>query len=243
MTKLNQIIAIEKGEKNRAREATTKAHRTSQQESLYSGLSRTYQPRDEEGDQLPSELQHVQHTWQDAVGELREAMSRMLDITATKDWANCTAKADVRVRGQVVLEQVPVTYLLFVEKQLLDVRTYITKLPTLDPSFAWRFDENKAIYITDPTETTRTKKVLKNHIKYEATEHHPAQVETYSEDVVVGTWERVLFSGAMPAVKKKELLGKVNDLIDAVKFAREEANTTTVQDVHVAKAVFDFLFV
>ena len=77
----------------------------------------------------------------------------------------------------------------------------------------------------------------------EATEHHPAQVETYSEDVVVGTWERVLFSGAMPAVKKKELLGKVNDLIDAVKFAREEANTTTVQDVHVAKAVFDFLFV
>jgi hypothetical protein len=31
--------------------------------------------------------------------------------TATKDWANCVAKADVKVDGTVLLEGVPATYL------------------------------------------------------------------------------------------------------------------------------------
>lgn len=242
MTKLNQIVAIEKGEKNKAREALTVAHRKSQQESLFLGLSRTYLPKDEEGEQLPPELQNVQLTWQDAIRELESALTRMLDVSATKDWANCTARAHVKVGTQVVLEEVPVTYLLFLEKQLVDVRTFISKIPTLDPAQTWRFDENKAIYVTEAAQTTRTKKVLKNHIKYEATEEHPAQVETYTEDVVVGTWDRVLFSGAIPAAKKKQLMGRINDLIEGVKFAREEANDVEITDVRVAKAVFEFVF-
>jgi hypothetical protein len=35
-------------------------------------------------------------------------------------------------------------------------------------------------------------------VKAEATEKHPAQVEVYHEDVVVGQWKTVKFSGALP---------------------------------------------
>jgi hypothetical protein len=88
----------------------------------------------------------------------------------------------------------------------------------------------------------RTKKVPRNHVKAEATEKHPAQVEVYHEDVVVGYWRTVKFSGALPAQRVNELLERVEKLQAAVKFAREDANGTEVTDQKPGKKVFDYLF-
>ena len=63
----------------------------------------------------------------------------------------------------------------------------------------------------------------------------------YYEDVQVGTWSTVRFSGAMPAARQRELLARVNALQDAVKIAREEANGLDVTDRHVGGALFDYL--
>ncbi|WP_084483784.1 DUF7873 family protein [Nocardia anaemiae] len=38
--------------------------------------------------------------------------SRLFDVTAAKDWANCEVKADVRVDEEALLAAVPVSYLL-----------------------------------------------------------------------------------------------------------------------------------
>ena len=70
-------------------------------------------------------------------------------------------------------------------------------------------------------------------MKAEATEKHPAQVEVYYEDVVVGHWRTVKFSGALPASRVKELLERVDKLQQAVKFAREEANDSEVTDQQI----------
>ena len=51
-------------------------------------------------------------------------------VLATQDFANCQAKANVVVDGQTILKEVPVTHLLFLEKQLVDLRTFIDGLPT-----------------------------------------------------------------------------------------------------------------
>ena len=90
--------------------------------------------------------------------------------------------------------------------------------------------------------TIRTKKVPRNHVKAEATEKHPAQVEVYYEDVPIGYWTTVKFSGALPARRVNELLERVEKLQQAVKFAREEANGTEVTDQRVGDAVFGYLF-
>jgi hypothetical protein len=68
-----------------------------------------------------------------------------------------------------------------------------------------------------------------------------AQVEVYYEDVTVGFWRTVKFSGAMPAKRVNELLERVEKLQEAVKFAREEANNAETSEQKVGEAVFKFL--
>lgn len=163
-------------------------------------------------------------------------------MTATKDWANCTARADVKVEGRVLVADVPVAYLLFLEKQLGEINTLVRKLPVLDASEAWAQDPSTDDWKTEAVRTVRTKKVPRNHVKAEATDKHPAQVDVYYEDIPVGYWTTVKFSGALPARRVNEILDRVEKLQQAVKYAREEANSADVVDQRVGDAVFGYLF-
>src|SRR5215470_12455716 len=240
--KLNQIIAVEKGIKSRSFQDLTEAHHQLQKQTVLSGISRTYKPRDEEGEQLPPESTKVQVKAQDIIRQTVDVLTKLFDATATKDWANCKAKADVVVDGQTLLKDVPATYLLFLEKQLTDLHTFIKKLPVLDASETWTFDASADCWATEPVQTLRTKKVPRNHVKAEATEKHPAQVEVYYEDVTVGFWRTIKYSGALPAQRVNELVDRVEKLQQAVKFAREEANSLEVEDVKVGDTIFKYLF-
>lgn len=242
VSKLNQIIAVEKGAKARAQRDLTDVYHRLQKSPLLSGISRTYQPNDDEGEALPPESTKVQVKAEETLADAAHALTRLFDVTATKDWANCEARADVTVDGDTILADVPVSYLLFLEKQLTDLNTLIEKLPVLDAAEAWSFDESADVWRTEPVKTTRTKKVPRNHILYEATTEHPAQVHMYTEDIVVGTWTKVAFSGAMPARRVNELRERVEKLQRAVKFAREEANGAEVTDRRVGGQVFGYLF-
>ncbi|MFI6416726.1 hypothetical protein ACIBG6_04720 [Streptomyces sp. NPDC050842] len=241
-TKLNQIIAVEKGVKSRAHQDLTTAHHGLQKPALLAGISRTYQPKDEEGEQLPPESTLVQVKAEDVLRDTARALTRLFDVTATKDWANCEARADVTVDGRVLVGQVPVAYLLFLEKQLTDINTFVRKLPVLDAAESWTQDPSTDAWKTEVVRTVRTKKVPRNHVKAEATDKHPAQVDVYYEDVPVGYWTTVKFSGALPARRVNELLERVEKLQQAVKFAREEANSAEVTDQRVGDAVFGYLF-
>lgn len=241
-TKLNQIIAVEKGVKSKSYADLTTAHHDVQKQALLSGISRTYQPKDEDGEHLPPESTKVQLNAEHILTRTAANLTRLFDITATKDWANCQAVADVMVDGQTLIAGAPVSYLLFLEKQLTDLLTFVKKLPVLDASETWAHDPSTDSWRTEPVRTLRTKKVPRNHVKAEATEKHPAQVEIYFEDITVGTWTTTKFSGALPAQRVHELEARVEKLAHAVKFAREEANGFEVADQRVGEAVFGFLF-
>jgi hypothetical protein len=178
----------------------------------------------------------------DVLRKTAAVLTRLFDITATKDWANCAARADVVVDGRTLLREVPVAYLLFLEKQLTDLYTFVKKLPLLDAAEDWRFEESADYWRTEPVRTIRTKKVPRNHVKAEVTEKHPAQVEVYYEDIAVGYWTTVKFSGALPARRVNELLDRVEKLQHAVKFAREEANSMEITDQRTGEVVFGYLF-
>jgi hypothetical protein len=242
MPKLNQIIAIEKGVKNQTFQELTEVHHALMRTNQLSGISRSYTPKDEEGEQLPPESTRVQVRAEEAIERMVATMTKLFDITATKDTANCHAKADVVVDGNVLLSDVPATYLLFLEKQLVDIHTFVSKLPVLDAAENWVRDNNADSWATEPTQTLRTKKIPRNHVKAEATAHHPAQVEVYYEDVTVGTWRTVKFSGALPAKRVNELAQRVKTLQEAVKFARETANSVEAKEVKVGEALFGYLF-
>jgi hypothetical protein len=241
VTQLNQIIAIEKGVKGKAQRAVTDLYHEAQKTQLFGGISRTYRPKDDAGDMLPPESTLVQLKADVFLEKLGDDLTRLFDVTATKETANTTAKADVLIDGDVLLKGVPVTYLLFLEKQLTDVRTFISKLPTLDPAVQWHWDSAVGAWATDAVETHRSKKVPRVLVKAAATDKHPAQVDVWQEDVIDGYWSTIKFSGALPVDRVNQLLERVDKLSDAVKFAREAANSVPVTDVKIGDIVFGYL--
>ena len=242
MPKLNQIIAIEKGTKQRVFRFLSDTYKTFQKPALFNGLARTYSKKDDDGEDYPDESKRVQYDNDALLQEIADQMTELFDVTATKDWANCEAKADITVDGTTLLEGVPATYLLFLEKQLSNLKDEINKLPELDPSYDWALDGATSLWKSNPVYTSKTKKVHKPIVKYDATEHHPAQTELITVDEVVGTWTTVQHSGAIEAPRKKVLQRRLQKLIDAIKFAREEANGSEATKKKVAGPLFEYIF-
>jgi hypothetical protein len=243
MPKLNQIIAIEKGIKSQAYAAVTLLHKAIQKPDLFNGFSKDYSPKgDDEDEKLPSERKRVQYNVTEVLRAVERETTQLMNITARKDYTNCVAKATVMVNGHTIIKDAPVSYLLFMEKQLNDMRAVVTELPVLDENETWHQDANSGLYKAEATQTHRTKKVQKPLVLYPATAEHPAQTQVMTEDIIAGFWSQVKQSGAMPKPKKQALLQRVDVLQQAVKQARESANMTDeVPSGDPGKAVFTYL--
>lgn len=242
MTKLNQIIAVEKSVRATKENALTQAYHTIQKAPLFAGIVKTYQPKDEEGDQLPGDKQLVQQNVEQVIDDLVDPIVRLIDLTVTKDTNNGVAVADIRIGDRVLAAKVPVTTLLWLEKQIVDYRTFVSKLPVLDPETHWTENPQTGLYESDPIQTVRQKKVAKFITTAPATDKHAAQVVRETEDVIEGMWTTVRLSGAITSQRKADLLAKVTLLAEAVKVAREEANSMTVTDVKIGAGIVAYLF-
>ena len=241
MAKLNQIVAVEKGVKSRVYGEFTELHKASQKAELFTGFSKNYRKKDEESEDYPPEQKKVQLESGELLSQVSKLLTELIDVSATKDYANCHASADVVVDGQVLIKDAPVPFLLFLEKQLSDLRTFVEKLPVLDSADDWQSDPNSGLYKTAPIATHRTKKVQKPVVMYDATDKHPAQTQLITEDVLVGYWDTVKQSGALPIPRKRLLVERIEALVQAVKFAREQANGAEAPEQKVAGAIFSYL--
>jgi hypothetical protein len=245
-TLLNQIIAVRATVKGDTDKKLTLYDHLLLKNALLVGHSRTYTPKDDDGFRLPAESSNVQVKAELILREVADDMTKLFDVTAAMDWSNQHARADVVLLGGeqpvTLLSDVPVSYLMFLEKQLSNIETLIRKLPVLDPTENWTFDPTRDVYKTEPVATVKSAKVRRNNVLAPATDRHPAQVESYSEDVPVGTWSTTKFSGALPAQRVNKMLNRVTALMQAVKFAREQANMVEVVDSRPGRRVFDYLF-
>lgn len=243
MAKLNQIIAVEKGIKARVYGEITDLNKAIQKPELFNGFSKTYKKKDEDGEDLPPEKKRVQFSTVEIFRSVERLSSELMEVTARKDWTNCEAKGDVMVDGKTIVVGAPVSFLLFMEKQLTDLRTFVGNVPVLDEAEAWSMDINSGLYKTEPTSTHRTKKIAKPIVLYPATPEHPAQTQMVAEDVIAGFWQQEKHSGAMPKPEKEAIAERVEKLLRAVKEAREAANVhDEVWTPNVGIAVFGYIF-
>ena len=239
---LAQMIAVEREAKGRKTGAVTKMFRELSRPEPLAGLTRTYRPRDaEDQDLLPPEIKNVQVKAEDILTQISGELTDLFDIVATRETGNAEARADVVIGETTILRDVPVTYLLFLEHQLKDLGTIMAKLPVLDPSKEWVYAPATSVYRTGVETTIRTKKVPKAFTRHPGTEKHAPQVDLLQEDVLVGYWDRTLFSGALPSDRVLLLQRRVAALARAVKVAREQANSTRVKQVKVGAAIFDYI--
>lgn len=240
--RLHQLLAVEKDIKNEGVRVLTNFYQRAEKAPLLSGIARRYRPVTDEGEKLPPESTIVQLRIEESFPEIQGAMTKLFDLVLSKEDANQSAKADIVVDGMVLVAGVPVCALLFLEKQFTDLSTMVDKLPVLDPSERWEKDSAQNCWATIPVETHRTKKIPRPFVKSPATDKHPAQVEVVHEDEVVGYWNTTKFSGAIPADRKAMLKTRVAKLRQAIKVAREDANTARVGERKMGDALFNYLF-
>ena len=224
MAKLNQIIAIEKGVKAQVIGNVDKIDKVVQKPDLFNGFIKTYQKRDEDGEDLPAERKKVQFNSTSTLQVIAFHLAELMDLTARKDFTNCEAKAPVEIDGTEILPACPVSFLLFLEKQLTDLRTLIGRMPLLDEAESWTKDHESGLWKTDEVRTHRTKKVQRPLVMYPHSPEHPAQTQLITEDIIAGFWVQIKHSGAMPKTEQTKILSRVEKILHAVKQAREKAN-------------------
>lgn len=239
--RLSQIIAVANGQRTRTQESVTEIYKQVQKPVLFDGLVRAYKPKREDEHALPPEQKNIRCTWKGCLEAAIKHWTKLLNVMATQDTANCSARGTIKIDGLVILADVPVTHLLFLEKHIVDVRTFLRHLPVLDAAENWKWDANKSCFVTEADRKIRTRKVPKALVRYPATDKHPAQTERFDEDIVVGEWETTLVSGRIPQEDKEKMLERVDKLIEGIKLARESANTSAAPAVEVARPLFDYV--
>lgn len=242
MAKLNQIVAVVAGKKTRVEKEFGDLNKTAQKPDLFNGLIRQYQSVEENGEELPSEQKIAQQAVTEVIKSARTILTGIIDAVATQEFGNCETAADIVVDGAVILSKVPVTVLLYLEKQLNDLHTFTGNLPVLDPSERWTLNSQTGQYETDVTKTVRTRKVQKPIVLYPATEQHPAQTQLVTEDITAGYWSTRKFSNAIAGTARKAIVDRIERLREAVKVAREDANSADVPDRQIASQVLTYVF-
>jgi hypothetical protein len=247
MTALHQIIAVERGVVADAEKKVADIRHVlaiGGDNDPLTGISKVYESRQgEEGDQLPAQSRRVQLTVPELLGHVRSHLTRLFDVKFTREYANTQARADVVVNGTTLVKDVPAGYLLFLETQLTQLITgLIDRLPALNPAEDWNSDGTPAgVWKSAPRRTERTRKVPQVQVLYEATAAHPAQVRPYETDVIEGYWTTIKFSGQLPAKVIQEMRARAVEVLEAVRFAREHANTITVTDRKAGNAILGYV--
>lgn len=242
--KLSQIVKSDEKIRSKTDGEITELYHTIQKPGLFNGFQRTYVKNDEAGEDLPSEANRIQFTTSEVLSRVERSMSELMNFTALKDYTNAhsTARADVMIYGRVLVKQAPVPYLLFLEKKLVDLRTFVSKLPVLDGAENWTKDENTGHWKTDKLVKNRTKKTQKPIVLYHATEQHPAQTQMITEDEVVGQWHEHKVSGAIPRTEQAAIMDRIQDVLLAVIAAREQANSADAAETpKVGSEIFGYI--
>lgn len=165
-----------------------------------------------------------------------------VDLVAEKEDANQRAQADVVVGGQTILAKMPCLLLLGLESKLAELRGKLLAAPTLQPGPKWVWDAQEQLFKTaEPKITFRTKKTIRPMVLVQATKEHPAQVDKITEDVPVARISEVTWSGMWTSTRKHEVLARLDDLLVAVKRARQKANQVEVVSRDVGKPIADYL--
>lgn len=176
--------------------------------------------------------------------EMTEHTVRYLDAVLQKETTNQTARAAIKIDGKEITEALPVTFLLGLETKLKALRKVISQAPVLDPGVAWDPDPDTGDNVRKrrhPATRTKTKKTVNHKILVEPTEHHPAQIEKWSEDVPVGKYTKNEWTGMITPAEKTAILKRLDKLSRAVKKARTEANEAEVVNVQAADSILSFV--
>lgn len=243
--KLHELLAVESdlaATYNHILEETTRTF--NKKDEHFYGFNRHLEWFEEGNPAQPEEHKAMDTTVQDKLDYQKKHIVRYLDAVLQKETANQTATADIMVDGVTIAANVPVAFLLNLEKKLDQIKQVYRAIPTLPPSIDWIKDESKGANVYRrkyPEEQLKTEKMFKVQVLYDATKEHPAQVEKIPETKNVGKYIRHVWTGVMSPAEKSAVLERIDKLQRAVKKARQRANSIEFEHVGIGTALFDYI--
>lgn len=249
MAYLHEILAVDQSLEGSARTLVQETSRTlDNKEHLFKGHLKVHsllREDDSETAKQADDSVEVTSTVSEVLEYMSAAVAKHYDVVLQKDSANCLAKADVLIDGEVLLKDIPATTLLGLESKLKSLREVYNKIPTLAPGQKWIVDNTSTkagVYVTvNIEERFQTKSERDFKIIAEATENHKAQVAELTRTVNVGKFETTHYSGAMSPVDKAAIISRLDNVLHAVKTARMRANMVKVPQVSMGEVLMNFI--
>jgi hypothetical protein len=246
--KLHEILAVEKSLETAYDKSVKEAQNTfSNKGNHLTGFVKNYFPLDDAHAHMAGKVdgREMEETIPRKLGFVFKHFTKYLDGVLQKERTNQDARADIELAdGTVLATDVPATFLLGLENKLRKIRALVDEAPTLPAGTKWVKDAQRGddVYITDePEKADRTEKVHCHKVMHPGSEHHPAQIAEWSEQRKIGHYETTTWTGRISPHDKSVLLGRVDDLLRAVKKARQRANSTEIVKVEVGKKLTGFL--
>lgn len=245
-TKLHELLAVESDREAAASAVLAETITTfTKKPEHFLGKHSVYRGFDESvTDEIEEATKELVETVRGKLVHCFAVMAKAVNVTASKDATNQIASASIELNGTMLTGPLPATTLLMLENRIKRWTEMLLQIPTLAPGRKWEPDTSRGanIYLdTAPDARYRTKKVIQHKVLVEPTEHHPAQIEKWTEDVRVGKVIDTTWSGMMSPAEKSEIISRAQELLAAVKQARQRANTALVEQVSVAKTLTDFI--
>lgn len=213
----------------------------------FTGFRKSYQSIIDDDYERDPEVKVMTETVLGKLNYYEDKLISIFDTQFQREKTNCIAKADIIVifpdgKEETVAMEVPVTYLIQLEKQLSTLRNKVYNvIPTLDPSKGWEWSLNDGYYIHKEPKKRVTRKEQIVKVKFEPTKEHPGQSELVPIDITTGYYNELDQSGMTTPAKKSELLNRIDLLLHAVKKARTRANEETVVTDKIAQKLFNFI--
>ena len=145
---LHEILAVEqevKANAERVRAALIDTFRSKQ--THFTGIRRTFRPFSVDeasgeagGERLEAETRLAKTVVEELSAAMRE-VGKAIDLGLRLDEANTRARADIVIDGEVLVADVPATFLLQLERRLRELRSVFKEAPTYDPVRLWSVDE------------------------------------------------------------------------------------------------------
>lgn len=248
MTKLHEILAVESDLEAVAKKVIAEGLDTfTKRQQHFFARHQSWEMLDEaRKNEAPADDVHFMET---TVGKKLEYVENHLikyyDTLIRKELANQLATADLIVDGQVIAPALPVTFLLGMEKRLVQVRGLYQAIPTLPPGAEWRPADDKGVgvyVVANPEVKAKTEKTIKSKVLVPATDNHPAQIEKWFEDKIIGRSTTITWAGLITPAEKSNLLERLDNLIQAMKQARQRANAQVVnKDLAIGRLLFEYV--
>jgi len=245
MGKLHELLAVESDRKKASDRLVEESIKTFKKDNLFSGSVKRTEMFDEAEAKISDEVLKLETTVDENLEYSLDALVKYWDTVAQKDATNMTAIADIVIDGKVLVEAVPATTLLGMEKKINELRNLYNAIPTLPPGINWVIDESQekvGVYRnSNDLETLKTMKDIEFRTIAEPTKEHPAQVAQVSITKNIGRFITTKWSGMVTPYEKARRITNCERLLSAIKKARQRANSVKTVDIKVGQAMIDFI--